>query len=116
MENRADELLFSYGTLQSEAVQLATFGRHLTGAPDALPGYCLEQLAIRDAQVVATSGATHHPIAMPSGNAADRVRGTVFRLTPQELARADAYEVDDYRRTAVVLASGLRAWMYVRAE
>lgn len=116
MENRAGELLFSYGTLQDAAVQLATFGRRLDGVPDALPGYRLEQLAIRDAQVVATSGATHHPIAMPSGDAADRVRGMVFRLTPQELAQADAYEVDDYRRTAVVLASGLRAWMYVRAE
>jgi AIG2-like family. len=116
MENHADEPLFSYGTLQSEAVQLATFGRRLAGAPDALPGYRLEQLAIRDAQVVATSGAAQHPIAVPSGDAADCVRGMVFRLTPQELAQADAYEVDDYRRTAVVLASGLRAWMYVRAK
>lgn len=116
MEPQVGELLFSYGTLQREAVQLATFGRRLEGAPDALPGYRLEQLAIRDAQVVATSGATHHPIAMPSGDTADRVHGTVFRLTPQELAQADAYEVDDYRRVAVTLASGLRAWMYVRAE
>ncbi|OOG38466.1 UDP-N-acetylmuramate--alanine ligase [Rhodanobacter sp. C06] len=116
MENRADEWLFSYGTLQSEAVQLATFGRRLAGAPDALPGYRLEQLAIRDARVVATSGATHHPIAVRSEDAADRVRGMVFRLTPQELAQADAYEVEDYHRLAVELASGLRAWMYVRAE
>ncbi len=116
METHADEWLFSYGTLQSAAVQLATFGRRLDGTPDALPGYRLEQLAIRDARVVATSGATHHPIAMPSADAADCVHGTVFRLTPQELAQADAYEVDDYRRAAVTLASGRRAWMYVRAE
>jgi len=31
-------LLFSYGTLQEERVQLSTFGRRLSGEPDALPG------------------------------------------------------------------------------
>ncbi|HKR77011.1 MAG TPA: gamma-glutamylcyclotransferase family protein [Rhodanobacter sp.] len=116
MDIATSEHLFSYGTLQDAAVQLATFGRRLDGLPDALPGYRLEQLAIRDARVVATSGAAHHPIAMRSDDATDRVHGTVFRLTPQELAQADAYEVDDYRRVAVTLASGLQAWMYVRAE
>ena len=33
------ELLFSYGTLQLEAVQMATFGRKLTGTRDVLPGF-----------------------------------------------------------------------------
>ncbi len=33
------EHLFSYGTLQNEAVQLATFGRKLVGEPDTLLGY-----------------------------------------------------------------------------
>ena len=32
-------LLFSYGTLQEERVQLSTFGRRLRGETDALPGY-----------------------------------------------------------------------------
>ena len=32
-------LLFSYGTLQQEAVQLATFGRLLRGSPDELVGF-----------------------------------------------------------------------------
>ncbi|HEX7731818.1 MAG TPA: gamma-glutamylcyclotransferase family protein [Rhodanobacter sp.] len=116
METAASELLFSYGTLQDEAVQLATFGRRLAGMPDLLRGYRLDMLTIRDAGVVATSGAARHPIASHTGGADHAVPGTVFRLTPQELAQADAYEVDDYRRTAVTLASGLRAWMYVCAE
>ncbi|MEW9622638.1 gamma-glutamylcyclotransferase family protein [Rhodanobacter geophilus] len=116
METRAGEPPFSYGTLQSEAVQLATFGRRLDGKPDALPGYRLEQLAIHDARVVATSGAARHPIAVPSGDTADFVHGTVFHLTPQELTQADDYEVDDSRRAAAGLAPGLRAWMYVRVE
>jgi hypothetical protein len=32
-------LLFSYGTLQKKNVQIANFGRELTGRADALPGY-----------------------------------------------------------------------------
>ena len=34
-----DVWLFSYGTLQQDEVQLATFGRLLEGRKDALPGY-----------------------------------------------------------------------------
>ncbi|HZX69687.1 MAG TPA: gamma-glutamylcyclotransferase [Rhodanobacter sp.] len=111
----ATEYLFSYGTLQVAAVQLATFGRRLAGRPDRLDGYRRELLRIDDAQVVATSGASHHPIVHDSGNPDDSVSGTVFRISAAELAHADAYEVDDYRRVAVTLASGTRAWVYVRA-
>lgn len=46
------EYLFSYGTLRYEKVQLATFGRKLTGQPDLLPGYFLEKLKISDPEVV----------------------------------------------------------------
>jgi gamma-glutamylcyclotransferase (GGCT)/AIG2-like uncharacterized protein YtfP len=116
METTASECLFSYGTLQDEAVQLATFGRRLEGRPGLLRGYRVDMLAIRDARVVATSGATHHPIVSHSGDEADAVHGTVFRITPQELAQADAYEVADYRRISVTLASGEQVWIYVRAE
>ena len=35
-------LLFSYGTLQQDDVQRATFGRLLTGQRDTLPGYLQE--------------------------------------------------------------------------
>lgn len=112
----ATEHLFSYGTLQLKAVQVATFGRLLKGQPDHLPGYALAQLEIQDAAVVATSGKTHHPIVVRTGHATDRVEGTVFLITPDELAHADAYEVKDYRRDRVALASGLSAWVYVDAR
>jgi hypothetical protein len=114
-DDPASENLFSYGTLQTEAVQLATFGRTLQGVPDALPGYKLTMLAIDDPNVVATSGATHHPIIKFSGAASDTVPGSVFRITAAELAQADRYEVAAYRRVAVELASGLTAWVYVDA-
>ena len=39
MTDTADVLLFSYGTLQLESVQLSSFGRRLEGEPDAMTGY-----------------------------------------------------------------------------
>ncbi len=108
--------LFSYGTLQQDDVQRATFGRLLAGEADALPGYAQELVAIDDPQVVATSGRTHHPIVRHSGVATDRVAGTVFEVTDAELAAADAYEVDAYKRVPVTLASGRQAWIYVDAR
>lgn len=112
----ATEWLFSYGTLQDPQVQLATFGRRLEGHPDALPGHEVRLVEITDAAVLATSGQTHHPILVPvpvDGDGRAAVPGTVLALTPAELAAADDYEVDDYTRVAVSLASGRRAWVYV---
>jgi hypothetical protein len=108
-------LLFSYGTLQDKAVQMANFGRELTGSPDSLPGYSTALIAIRDPAVVATSGKTHHSIAQRSANLTDEVPGTVFKITAEELAAADRYEVSEYTRVCETLTSGARAWVYVRA-
>ncbi|MDQ0702424.1 hypothetical protein QF043_001216 [Pseudomonas sp. W3I7] len=68
------ELLFSYGTLQDKAVQLANFGRELVGQHEL--GYAQSWVE----------------------------------------AAADAYEVSDYKRVSVALASGLTAWVYVQAQ
>ncbi len=110
------ERLFSYGTLQLEQVQIATFGRKLDAQTDDMPGFSLTMLKIEDPQVVATSGKTHHPVVAWTGNPTDRVSGAVFAITPEELAQADAYEVAAYRRDRVTLASGVSAWVYVDAN
>lgn len=108
-------LLFSYGTLQDKAVQLANFGRELTGRHDAMLGYSKSWVEITDPEVLATSGKTHHPIVAPTTDNACSVEGMVFQITEQELAAADAYEVSDYKRISVALTSGLTAWVYVQA-
>lgn len=108
------ERIFCYGTLQLESVQRAQFGRLLDGAADALIGFKQEMVEITDPDVLAKSGERFHPIVSRSGDEADRVAGTVFELTPDELAAADAYEVDDYERVEALLASGARAWVYVK--
>jgi hypothetical protein len=108
--------LFSYGTLQLPQVQRATYGRLLEGAPDALPGYVLEPLAVGDRDVVRISGEAVHQIACRTGNPDDIVSGAVFTLTPSELADTDAYEVADYARILVRLASGVDAFVYAAPE
>jgi hypothetical protein len=112
---QATELLFSYGTLQLESVQISTFGRALTGTPDALPEYKQGLLAITDPAVAAALGKTHYAIAQYTGNPSDAVPGMVLVITPDELQKADDYEIPEYRRVAVVLRSGRRAWAYVDA-
>lgn len=109
------ELLFSYGTLRQPEVQRATFGRELTGERDAIVGYDLDQVTITDPHVVATSGSDRHPILRPTDRPGAHVDGTVFALSEAELAAADEYEVDAYRRIAVPLRSGATAWVYVFA-
>lgn len=108
------ELLFSYGTLQQEGVQLAQFGRPLDGHADALQGWRQEMVEISDPAVLAKSGKRFHPIVLP-GAARDSVPGMVFEITAEELAAADRYEVADYKRVAARLVSGLTAWVYVKA-
>jgi hypothetical protein len=108
------ERLFSYGTLQQDSVQLATFCRLLEGRTDVLIGFKQELVEITDPDVLAKSGKRFHPIVTRSQAAEDRVEGTVFEITALELAAADAYEVSDYERAEAQLASGLRAWVYVK--
>lgn len=110
-------LLFSYGTLQEEGVQLATFGRLLEGQRDELPGFEPSLARIEDPQDVAASGKTHHANVTFNGRNESHVCGTVFEITDAELAAADRYEQRAaYERIAAVLASGRQAWVYVEAR
>ena len=107
------ELLFSYGTLRQREVQLTTFGRELDGHDDAIVGYALDYVTITDPHVIATSGSDRHPILRPANEPGAAVEGTVFSITQVELAAADEYEVDDYKRVLVPLRSGAQAWVYI---
>ncbi|MEM9014699.1 MAG: gamma-glutamylcyclotransferase family protein [Pseudomonadota bacterium] len=107
--------LFSYGTLQSPAVQKAQFERKVQSAPDRLPGYKLDEIIIRDKAVVDLSGAARHPIIYETNISTDVVNGVVLTLSPEELAAADAYETEDYKRVNVRLESGMDAFAFVAA-
>ena len=107
------EQLFTYGTLQLEEVQLATFGRRLEGGLDVLIGYRLVKITIEDEEFVAKSGTAEHRNLQFTGSASDFVEGTVFSVTMAELEKSDAYEPEGYERVLVQLKSGANAWIYL---
>lgn len=110
-------LIFSYGTLQREPVQIETFGRPLAGRRDSLPGFELAKVRIEDARTVARLGMTHFDNARYTGDKRHVVAGMVFEITDAELIQADAYEKPArYQRRKVTLSSGSRAWVYVDAR
>lgn len=108
--------LFSYGTLQNETVQYENFGRKLQGNADAVIGYVLSTIEIRDPAVVALSGENVHPIIKFTGDPSHTVSGSVFEVSEEELQHADSYEVAAYQRVCVTLSSGLSAWAYVAVQ
>ena len=108
------ENLFSYGTLQSETVQLKTFGRTLEGHPDVLTGYKLALLKIQDPAVIALSGMTYHNNIVYTGNQSHAIIGIVFSIDESELKHADEYEKGSgYKRILVELQSGKKAWVFI---
>lgn len=115
MSKHTGIFLFSYGTLQLESVQVSSFGRLLRGQPDVMLGYRKDMVEITDAEVIRQSGETFHPIVVPTGCELDKVDGQVFEITEAELKAADDYEVSDYKRVEVALASGKKAWVYIKA-
>lgn len=110
------EHLFSYGTLQSESVQLSTFGRRLQGNPGALVGYRLAIVPITDSDFIAKSGSAEQRSLQFTGNESDSVEGMVFDVSLDELKQADAYEPRGYERVLVQLKSGTEAWVYLAKE
>ena len=110
-------LLFAYGTLQSESVQQATFGRRLEGLPDELPSYEASAVRIEDPKLAAESGRSHHANITYNGRDASTVMGMAFEVTEAELEIADRYEEPaSYKRILVTLKSGREAWVYLHAR
>lgn len=107
-------LLFSYGTLQDDNVQLETFGRVLNGYKDFLVGYKLDYIEIFDKEVLKKSGQRFHPILSYSGEKNDKVQGVLFEITEEELKKADEYEVADYKRIKITFESGKDGFIYVQ--
>jgi hypothetical protein len=56
MSDERTVLLFSYGTLQQDEVQLSSFGRLLEGQEDAMVGYRQSLVEITDPEVIRKSG------------------------------------------------------------
>lgn len=107
-------LLFSYGTLQKEQVQMETFGRLLDGASDTLAGFKLDMVEITDPEVLRKSGQKFHPIIRFTGNENDKVEGVLFEVSEDEILKADEYEVDDYKRIETTFVSENKGFIYIK--
>ena len=107
------ELLFSYGTLQKENVQLELFGRILSGTKDSLPGFKISVVEIHDEKFLSKGEGRFQNTLLPTNSKADVVEGTVFELTHEELLEADQYEPKNYERFKVKMSSGKEAWVYI---
>ena len=95
--------LFAYGTLQERRVQVMLFKRDLAGSADTLRGYVL----------VLPGRGWRYPNIVASTDPAATVPGLVYEISEQELARADSYEGEAYKRIWVALESGISAWVYL---
>ncbi|MFT4028570.1 MAG: gamma-glutamylcyclotransferase family protein [Protaetiibacter sp.] len=107
--------VFSYGTLRQPEVQVALYGREVPTIFDRLLEFRLDWVIITDPEVIRTSGSDRHPILL-RGEPEDFVEGAYLELSDDELAATDDYEVDDYVRGPVLLASGVEAWAYLARD
>lgn len=99
-----DELLFVYGSLQDQQVQLEIIGRLVKGTPDVLLGYGISTITIENCV---------YPILVPMPGGI--VEGEILRVSKDELHDIDIYEADEYRRVKVKLQSGTEVWVYTSA-
>lgn len=110
------EFLFSYGTLQKEKVQVAVFGRSLTGSEDILIGYVISRIEITDESFLSRREQKEQLTLVPSGDKDGKTDGMVFAVSEDELVLADKFEPDNYERIEVRLESGKQAWVYLAAK
>ena len=96
-------VLFSYGSLQQQEVQLSLYKRVLKGDEDQLKGFKLTEELLYD----------QYPIIIETKDNTDLISGFVFEITLEELKFTDDYEGEHYRRIQVKLESGREAWCYV---
>ena len=110
------EYLFSYGTLQKEKVQINLFGRILQGETDTLSGYKVSSIEIKDKLFLLKGEEKYQQTVIITKNKNDKIKGTVFEITKEELLLADKYEPNNYTRIKIVLESGKEAWIYAAVE
>lgn len=122
MQTKQPKTLFSFGTLTLPAVQESLFGAPVPQVPATLLGHGLVDVEITDPEVVRLSGlSVHRGLARRVEGSVD---GAVLSLTAQQLAAADAYEVDAYVRRRVLVSEPhngtgqirREAWAYVAAN
>lgn len=113
MSESEDQLVFSYGALQIAELQRSILGRVFPAEADILPGFTADYAEMADPRFAELTGTSTHAVLRRTGDPRDKVIGSVYRFTEDELDAADQFEVAMFRREQVVLASGRTAWVYL---
>lgn len=108
------QLLFSYGTLQDQSIQMKLFGRKLQGSTDSLEGFKMEYIDLNTPDSEWNARFVY-PIAIPTNSSEDCIEGVVYEVSTDDLKIADTYEGSSYRRIEFVLKSGRTCWFYQQA-
>jgi len=102
------EKLFTYGSLQSRSVQLSIYGRVVESHSDAISGYRIRTVTVKDWKHADVNGSIQKTIEPGDGE----IDGIVLLLTVEELKRTDEYEPKGYVRIKLPIKSGGEAWVY----
>lgn len=102
-ETTAEQLLFTYGTLQDPTVQKEVFARGLNGSAESLKAYKMANHKVFNS----------YPTLEFTGNPKDFIDGIAYTVTLEELKLADNYEGPAYVRKRITLQSGKEAWVYL---
>ncbi|MBN2162962.1 MAG: gamma-glutamylcyclotransferase [Pontiellaceae bacterium] len=95
--------LFAYGTLMWPEVLEAVIGHRLSGAPDALLGYC--RLRVRG---------EHYPVVVPEEGG--RVEGILYdNLSESDFRHLDHFEGEEYERK-ILKVGETEAAVYVLSD
>ena len=105
------EKLFAYGTLKDKDIQETIFGRILTGTPDTLTGYAIQEITIEE-----EFGIVNYPVIVETKNNEDFIDGVIYEVSEIDLHQADLYEGMHYKRVEVHLHSKQKAWAYSAAN
>jgi hypothetical protein len=94
-DDAAIDRLFSYGTLQLPAVQMATFGRLLSGSRDLLRGFDLVPLKIEDeakldAEIARLKGLAGLPFRRTSAMHGKRLEAALAHSGKRVAGRSDS--------------------------
>ncbi len=96
--------LFVYGTLRNNKVQKEVIGRVIKSIKDCLNGYKKSTIKIE--------GEYYSALIQSSSST---LEGLVLSINAEELKKIDKYETNAYKRKRVVLGSGKKAWVYLKA-
>lgn len=111
VEKQKKHRLFSYDSLISQDLQRQLYGRRLQETEDKLSGYTLKEAKLNGSSKSKDSNITQTVVV--SKESRDKLLGTVFEITGEELVQTDRYMGTNYDRVVATTDGGTEVWIYI---